>query len=419
MFKRFAALGVLLACAMPSATATASGTDPLAGIPSTYKDFDQFPMCSATVTTFCISSWGVDLDGSGTYKPLPASSGIIFTAWLSSIATYNAPSLTFGLFRTEGNHRNEVYPEIPAGTPLQYSINTGAFHPSPSLFSWGQISQFDVAQINGNWMTTGSARTQWLPIDIGCEIDCLHLKSRYEYKSQFYGGLSYEEPNALLDSKRGMWVETDASISESLFFNEDLMTWSINLYGPPTRIDGSPNFAHYNTFLPDTFIRYAYGTTPDLLINSLVATRTDGTSTTAVGSTITRVPGPIPGILISIPNIKMYGGPVSGQSLGRAPSAYSTHPKLKIAPKYSLLRAPTIRSAVRVSASKAKVTGYTVPGARSYQAMCSRGADTKNMTSKTPSFTVSGLTPGKWKCAIRGVQKLGGRWSRSLTVTIK
>jgi hypothetical protein len=97
---------------------------------------------------------------------------------------------------------------------------------------------------------------------------------------------------------------------------------------------------------------------------------------------------------------------------------YSTAPTLKIKPKTSLLRAPSIKRATRTSSTKVKVMGASVSGATSYQAMCTKGIVTKFATAKTPTVTVKNLTKGKWSCKIRGVKKVGGRWSSKLSVRL-
>ena len=135
-------------------------------------------------------------------------------------------------------------------------------------------------------------------------------------------------------------------------------------------------------------------------------------------STATRVTTPIPGLLITMPDIRLYGAPVSSQGVRTAALRYSTAPTLKIKPKASLLRAPSIKRATRTSSTKVKVMGASVSGATGYQAMCTKGIVTKFATAKTPTVTVKNLTKGKWSCKIRGVKKVGGRWSSKLSVRL-
>jgi hypothetical protein len=117
-------------------------------------------------------------------------------------------------------------------------------------------------------------------------------------------------------------------------------------------------------------------------------------------------------------DIRLYGASVATQGVHTAALRYSTAPTLKIKPKTSLLRAPSIKRASRASSTSAKVVGASVSGATKYQAMCTKGIVTKFAVAKTPSVTVKNLTKGKWSCKIRGVKKVGGRWSAKINVKL-
>ena len=99
---------------------------------------------------------------------------------------------------------------------------------------------------------------------------------------------------------------------------------------------------------------------------------------------------------------------------------YSTSPTFRLKPKNALLKAPVLYTATKSDAKKTvRVVGSRVTGATKYQAMCTNGAGAKFATSKTPSVLVTDLAPGKWKCQVRGVSKIGGRWSSRANVSIK
>ena len=418
----FVVAGFLAASAvLPHSIASASDPDPTADIPSSYKDYDQFPVCSASVTTFCVASWGVDLNNDGVFETPDASLNISFKAWIYNIKDYKAPGLVYEL---EVNRPSgvpafqELAPEIPVGTAATFAINTGAFRPSPELFASSDVNYIDVNRVDGNWITTGVIRTYSYTAAFGCEDDCDNPTSTSDYKSFAQGVLNYESPGTLRDSKKGMWVSSNASLTGGLVFNQDELTFSVELLGPAKRPDGTDNVLKYSAFVPDTFIQFAYGTTADVLASSLSTTRTDLGVTTKVTSTATRVTAPIPGLLITMPNIRLYGAPVSSQGVRTAASRYSTAPTLKIKPKTSLLRAPSIKSVSRASSTRVKVVGASVSGATSYQAMCTKGIVTKFATAKIPTVTVKNLTKGKWSCKIRGVKKVGGRWSSKLNVNL-
>ncbi|MSV37482.1 MAG: hypothetical protein F2916_05450 [Actinobacteria bacterium] len=420
--RLFAVVSILAASAVvPHSIASAVDPDPTADVPSSYKDFDQFPACSATVTTFCVASWGVDLNNDGVFETPDASLNISFKAWIYNIKDYKQPGLVYEL---EVNRPSgvpafqELAPEIPVGTAATFAINTGAFRPSPELFASSDVNYIDVNQVDGNWITTGVIRTYSYTAAIGCEDDCNNPTSTYDYKSYAQGVLNYESPGTLRDSKKGMWVSSNASVTGGLVFDQTALTFSVDLLGPAKRPDGTDNILKYSAFVPDTFIQFAYGTTADVLATSLSTTRTDSGVTTKVTSTATRVTAPIPGLLITMPDIRLYGTAVASQGVHTAALRYSTAPTLKIKPKTSLLRAPTIRRASRASSTKVKVVGASVSGATSYQAMCTKGIVTKFATAKTPTVTVKNLTKGKWSCKIRGVKKVGGRWSDKLNIKL-
>ena len=418
--RLFAVVGILAASAVvPHSITSAADPDPTADIPASYKDFDQFPACSATVATFCVASWGVDLNSDGVFETPNASLNISFKAWLYSIKDYKTPGLVYELEvrRPSGVPAfQELAPEIPVGTAASFAINTGAFRPSPELFASSDVNHIDVNQVDGNWITTGIIRTYSYTAAIGCEDDCNHPTSTYDYKSYAQGVLNYESPGTLRDSKKGMWVSSNASVTSGLVFNQTDLTFSVDLLGPAKRPDGTDNILKYSAFLPDTFIQLAYGTTADVLATSLSTTRTDLGVTTKVTSTATRVTDPIPGLLITMPDIRLYGTAVTSQGVHTTALRYSTAPTLKIKPKTSLLRAPSIRSATRASSTSVKVVGAFVSGATSYQAMCTKGVVTQFAKAKTPTITVKNLTKGNWSCKIRGVKKVGGRWSDKLNV---
>jgi hypothetical protein len=422
-FRRlFAVVSILAGSAViPHSIASAADPDPTEGIPALYKDYEQFPACSSSVTTFCVASWGVDLNGDGVFETPDAKLNISFKAWIYNIKEFKQPGLVYEL---EVNRPSgipafqELAPEIPVGTAATFAINTGPFQPSPFLFASSDVNQIDVNQVDGNWITTGIIRTYSYTAAIGCEDNCDKPTSTYDYRSFAQGVLNYETPGTLRDSKKGMWVSSNASLTGGLVFNQTDLTFSVDLLGPAKRPDGTDNTLKYSAFLPDSFIQFAYGTTADVLATSLSTTRTDSGVTTAVKSTATLVTGPIPGLLITMPDIRLYGAPVTSQGVRTAAMRYSTAPTLKIKPKNSLLRAPSIKRASRASSTSVKVVGASVAGAVSYQAMCSKGLATKFAKAKTPSVTVRELTSGRWSCKIRGVKKVGGRWSSKINIKL-
>ena len=396
-------------------TVATSATDPTAGIPPSYRDFQEFPMCDSTVTTFCVVSWGLDRDDSGTFTTPDVGMGVTFNAWIFSIAEFNSPGLGYEL-RVDG--QQELSPTVPFGTRFQFAINTGAFKPSPSLFTQAEVESFDIVEVDGAWVTSGIMRTSSWPFALGCEADsnCSKPTNQRDYQSFAQGVQFYEEPNLLRDAKRGMWVSTNAAVTGEIQFDRQTMTWTVDLAGPARKADGSINTLRYSTFIPDAFIQSAYGTTADVLARSLAATRTDASVTRAVSATITRVTAPQSGLLISMPSISLTGSAVSTQQFASASKRFSTAPKIRIKPKSALLRAPGGVRVRRADAKSVRVSSSRVSGATRYQAMCTKGATSVFATARTPNIRVRGVTKGTWRCSIRGIKKIGGKWSTSLRI---
>lgn len=407
--------------ALPQGASVVSA-NPLDGIPSTYKDYENFRKCSNSVTTFCIESFTIDLDGDGTFEEPAQNSGITFEAWIFSIKDWNTPSLDY---RITVNSNRELSPTIPVGTASKFAINTGAFKPSPSMLAMAEVIDLDLNQVAGNWITSGTWKTTSHTDgdrgnDSGGRIH--YNKNLRDYVSIASGVHFYEEPNTLTASKRGMWVASNAGMIEELRFNTATMTWNIRIAGPSRKQNGAANILTYKTFLPDTFIQFAYGTTADVLSGALAMTRTDGGTTRSVNATITRVTNPIPGLIVSFPDIKVFGTIISEKSVQSSsirPSArFSANPTLRISPKRALLRAPSLQQTNRTSATSIRVVGSSVSGARGYQAMCNQGLDVRLVNSKSPRIRVSELSEGRWTCKIRARGTLAGKWSKTKKVTL-
>ena len=142
--RLFAVVSILAASAIiPHSIASAADPDPTEGIPASYKDYDQFPACSESVKTFCVASWGVDLNGDGVFETPNSNLNISFKAWVYNIKDYKAPGLVYELEvnRPSGVPRfQELAPEIPVGTAATFVINTGAFRPSPYPVSYTHLT---------------------------------------------------------------------------------------------------------------------------------------------------------------------------------------------------------------------------------------------------------------------------------------
>jgi hypothetical protein len=405
---------------LPHSNVRAS-SDPNEGIPvELHGKYASFSNCSVAKPTFCISNFGIDFNNDGVFETPSPTSGISLQAYIFSAgAPWNTPSLSYTVYV---NGSQDLAPTIPVGTAITMTVNTGTFEPNPELITDNDVESFSVTNIEGKWTTTATMRTT--SKTHGEEAvepktnRLIYTKNLKDYGSVFNGVQFYEKPSTMREARRGIWVSSNASIINELKFLAKTMTWEVLLAGPARKENGAVNALTYSTFLPDTFIQYAYGTTPDVLVNALAATRTDGDVTITVATAIKRITSPVPGLLLTIPDIRLFGTVVKKQSGIRPSVSFSVQPRIRIKPKNPLLKAPTLRKTAALEGQQIRLTGLPVRGATKYQAMCSQGLKTTFATSKKPVVIVNVGAPGKWSCKLRGVQRIGGRWSKSQSVTL-
>ena len=405
--------------ALPQSGVKAS-SDPNEVIPADMRGtYNSLNNCTVAKPTFCVSNFGIDFNNDGVFESPSPSSGIVLQAYLFGVVGSNAASLSYFVY---ANGSQELAPIIPTGTAITMTINTGSFEPNAELQTWNDVENFSVVNVDGKWTTTVTMRTtSYTYGEEGVEPKTnrlVYTKNLKDYQSIFSGAQFFEYPSTMREARRGMWVSSNASIVNEVKFLSKTLTWEVLLAGPARKVNGAVNALTYSTFLPDTFIQYAYGTTPDVLVNALTATRTDGDITLKVATSIKRVTSPMPGIVITIPDIRLFGTVVKKQSGIRPSVSFSMQPKLRIRPKNSLLRAPTLRKTAALEGQQVRLTGLPVRGATKYQAMCSQGLKTSFATSRKPVVIVNVGAPGKWSCKIRGVQRIGGRWSKGQSVTL-
>jgi hypothetical protein len=408
----------LFLAALPVASAQAKiGEDVKALLPPTTSNYYEFDDCNQSTKTFCIETYGIDVDGDGTYTTPDIYSPINMRAWLFDLSS-DMPGLGWEL---NVANNQELDPLVPVGTRLKVRINTGGFRPNPNLFATAKIIDFAVFEENGNWITTSTFET--IPyssmLDCDSDPDCDKPKNRRDYRSFAQSILRWDDPSPTTEAQANMWVATNASTVYELQFDREKLEWSVLLLSPLTKADGSRNEVMYESFIPDTAISFLYGTTADLLARNLTVTRTEMDVTTAVKASITRLLEPVPGILISIPDIRFNGKVVEKKSkIATSAVGRSVKPEIRVSPKKPVLPEPrNVR--VRASKGSAVVSSSTVRGAKKYEAMCSRGAQAILTKGAAPSITMKGLTPGKWKCQMRSLGSLAGNWSAPVTVTAK
>lgn len=420
VLRILAAASFVVTGGIVSQTSAHATSDPNEGIPLDFKDLQNLNECLTATQTFCISNFGIDLNNDGVFEKPAANSGLKFTAYISGVrGEWNSPTLVYSVLL---NGKPELAPVVPVGTAITFSLNTGLFEPTPELLTDNDVRNFDVSFVDGKWVTSGTFRTTsktfaMQGIDPKTNM-IVYNKNMEDWVSRFGGIQFYEKPSIMRNARRGLWVSSNASVINELKFFPKTMTWEVLLGGPARKVNGSVNELTYSTFLPDTFIQYAYGTTADVLVNALTTTRTDGDVTRVVTNKISRVTSPIPGIIITIPDIRLFGTVVTKQSVERVSRSFSSNPRIRIKPKQRLLSSPKLQRVRALGGTQIQVTGQAVRGSVRYQAMCSQGLNTVFATSKRPVVTVDVGATGAWKCQIRGAQRVGGRWSRSLTVNV-
>lgn len=402
----------------PSRASAEISAEAKATLPATTSNYYDLAACSPTLITFCVEDFVIDLDNDGTFETPPALMNITMHAWLFNLQ-YDLPGLGWEIL-VDGNQ--ELSPVVPAGTRAQVRINTGQFQPTANLLTQARIDAFSVVYDSNRWLTSVDFATSPYTFALNCTSDqeCATSKNQTDFASYAQGTLFWNDPSPTTQAQHNMWVSTNASTIFELQFNRTELTWSVILVAPMKKKDGSPNVIVYDTFIPDTAIAYSYGTTPDLITRYLSVTRLDYDEVREVKATITRVTSPIPGVLISIPDIRIFGKIVKKSSLAASPSGnYSTRPKLIIKPKVAVLPAPK-NVAATTNNRLVRIVGRSVPGATRYQAMCSRGTSVVlGQLTATSASTLTLTNAGKWRCQLRARGKIAGNWSNPITVTVR
>ena len=407
----------LVATFVPTGAMAEISAEGKATLPATSSNYYDLAPCSSTKNSFCVESFVIDLNNDGTFETLPVSSNISMHVWLFNLQ-YDMPGLGWEIL-VDG--KQELAPTIPAGTRARVRINTDQFQPTANLLTEARIEAFSVAYDANRWLTSVDFVTMPYTFALNCTSDqeCATSKSQTDFASYAQGTMFWNDPSPTTQAQHDMWVSTNASTIYELQFNRTELTWSVILVAPMTKKDGSPNVIVYETFIPDTAIAYSYGTTPDLLGKYLSVTRMDFDEVREVKATITRVTTPVSGVLISIPDIRIFGKTVKKSAVTESSSGtYSTRPKILIKPTVTILPAPK-NVAATTKNSVTRLTGRPVSGALSYQAMCSRGASVvTSQQSSVPLATVKLTSKGKWRCQLRARGKLAGNWSSPITVKV-
>lgn len=384
--------------------------------------WENFPYCSdANANEMCIVSFEVDDDNDGNFDAIGDSDELSANAYVFDIKDDDA---SFALYINYlGNQ--ELSPRLPLGSKIKVEINTRDWKPSSQAFSTSKINMFQQVEENGEWHTTMGMETISMAFATNCyQEGCDDPQDRIDYESKadflLFNLDSQTAYDRLFD---GMYISSNATSTIWPSYSSETMSWTVDTAGPRTTAGGDENIAYFNAFFPDSAIIAAYGADPASMIGVFKVLRKDGNATVEQEVSISRVSEPVPGILLEIPAYSFASNdvvaPLTGLKTKFAPLAGRdyTSPVHKIKPKTKLLAAPTLRSA-KNAGGKAVLSGNTVAGAKSYQGVCIKGSKLKYSTSKNPKVTVKNLSSGNWKCRIRGVKKVGGKWSNQINVKI-
>ena len=384
--------------------------------------WENFPYCSdADANQMCVVSFEVDDDNDGNFDAIGPMDTLTANAYVFDIKDDDA---SFALYINYlGNQ--ELSPRLPLGSKVRVVINTRDWKPASQAFSTSKVTTFTQESENDEWITTMGVETSSMAFATECyQEGCDNPQNRIDYESKadflLFNLDSQTAYDRLFD---GMYISSNATSTTWPSYSSETMSWTVDTAGPRTTAGGDENIAYFNAFFPDSAIIAAYGADPESMIGIFKVLRKDGNATVEQEVIISRVTEPVSGILLEIPAYSFANNdtvaPLTGLKKKFAPLAGRdyTSPVHKIKPKSKLLAAPSLRSANN-KGTKISLSGSTVSGASSYQGVCIKGTKLKYGTANNPKVTVKNLSKGNWQCRIRGVKKVGGKWSNAIKVKI-
>ena len=381
-------------------------------------NWEVFPHCQDTQdVVMCVQAFEVDDNSDGIFEDALTDEDLSVNAYLFDNKANNVASLAAYFY---SNGYQDLSPRLPVGSQINLEINTRDWKPNPQAFTAAKLDAFRVEQVDGEWITYATITTKSFSVKRAADQGGGVMTQASQAGVILWGNEYRDAYDVIFD---GMWTSSNASITNSPWYDSEAMTWTIETSGTPVDSEGDSNVAYFNAFFPDSAIISAYGADPVAMAGIFKVLRKDGTETVEQEVVITRVEEPTAGILIEIP---AYGfssnevfAPLSGVGKVFAPFAGKKYrsPKHVIKPKTKLISAPALRSVTK-SGSKAVLTGTKGGAAKAYQGVCIKGSKVKYGTANKPRVTVDNLTKGNWNCRIRGVKKIGGKWSNQIKVKI-
>ena len=421
---------------------------PAQAAPAYTPNFQAWPSCSQSRTVYCVEDFKSDTDGNGTTTWRSVPSGVTVESYFFNRDGENLiPSFAFNVKNADSQ---ELAPALPAGSKLHTVFNLGNVNPRVDFSNaTATVLKWDSEQVDGNWVLTIDLKT--LPYSFATECwpwsdpwsdpdtqesgdYCTNPRHRVDYESYAQVAIwaNTQEPSHPENSPQsGVWVSNNATGGESPSLDATTLTMTMNYAGPPTKIDGSPNYISAQAFFPDSTLSGLYGVDPASIssMSSFTVTRTDGSSTSSVTATLTRVTGNTPGLLVNIPNIVTYVTVAPGiRSVADQNNMAKTTPKIKIKIRNFKPAKPGVSTITskRVNGKFALITVNASNFATGIQTKCTKGSKSKVSNDYMPAYAIASikLTKGTWNCKVRSVRSASGKklyssWSKTAKIKIK
>ncbi len=383
-------------------------------------DWEVFPKCIDTdENVMCLQKFDVDSDQNGTFEDALSSDSLYTNVYLFDNKENNIASLAAYVYSNVGYQNLD--PALPIGSKINLEINTRDWKPNPQAFTTAKLDSFRVEQVDGEWITYATIETKSYSIKREADQGGGILTQDSQANLIMWGDENKDAYSYVFD---GMYISSNASSTTWPWYDSAAMSWTLDSSGPALNTYGDPNIAYLNAFFPDTAIISAYGADPESMVGVFKVLRKDGTEIVEQEVVISRVEEPIAGILIEIPAYSFSSNDVIEAPLSIfkkkiAPFASKKYrsPKHIVKPKVKMISAPSLYSANK-QGKKVVLSGSKVSTANSYQGVCIKGSKIKYGTANNPKVAINNLTKGNWNCRIRGVKKIGGKWSNQIQVKI-
>ena len=415
-------------------------------------NYEAWSSCAGESSIFCIIDEKSDSDGNETNDWMELPSSVKVEAYFYNLG-FNGTTLPSFSFRLLKDGRQELDPALPSGSKVHLKFNLGPWNPRADFSNaTNKILDWDTEKVGDNWVLTIDLQTEpfsfatecwpwsdpWTDENTGESGDfCTNPRNRVDYQSyaQVAVGSDATNPNHPDTSpSAGVWVANNATGGTNPWLDQINKTFEMDYAGPPTKIDGTPNFIFAQAFIPDHTLSGLYGVDPTTidLNSSFQVTRKDGDTTSVVNATIQHTNGNIPGILINIPEIVTYVAAPASPFRARkvkadAANTSKTVPKIQIKIRAKSGSAPG-KSAIKKIRANGKFAILTLNVgslATDVQATCAKGKLTKTgITMLATGMSTVKLSKGTWNCKVRSVRTANKKrtysaWSTSKSVKIK